>query len=105
MNQITGSPIKEAMRQQNENDARNTEVQIRNKMNYDIAQIVYKNKFTGRSCGVLAVVFGIVVAVIGKSFSAFLFGIGMGVGIYILLNVWVKSQNADADAEKRRLEE
>ena len=93
------------MRQQNENNAQNTELQIRNKLNFDIAQIVYKNKFTGGSCGVLAVVFGIIVAVIGKSFSAFLFGAGMGVGAYILLNVWVKNQNVGADAEKRRLEE
>ena len=47
MNQITNSPIKEAMRQQNENDARNRELQIRNKLNSDIAQIVYKKSFPG----------------------------------------------------------
>lgn len=105
MNQITNSPIKEAMRQQNENDARNREVQIRNKLNSDIAQIVYKSKFTGGSCGVLAVVFGIIIAVIGNSFSAFLFGAFIGVVVHILLNVRVKNQNAGADSEKRRLEE
>lgn len=104
MNQITNSPIKEAMRQQNESDARNRELQIRNKLNSDIARITYKHKFTGRSCGILVVIFGIIMAAIGQSFSAFVFGACIGVVAYILLNVWVKNQNADADAEKRRLE-
>ena len=105
MNQITNSPIKEAMRQQNENDARNKEYQIRNKLNADIAQIVYKNKFPGGLCAGLAIGIGIVGAIIGKSFMGFLIGAAVGVGIYILLNVWVNNQNAGADAEKRRLEQ
>ena len=103
MNQITNSPIKEAMRQQNENDARNKEYQIRNKLNSDIAQIVYKNKFPGGLCTGLAIGFGIVGAIIGESFTGFLIGVAMGVGIYVLLNVWMNSQNASAEAEKRRL--
>lgn len=103
MNQITNSPIKEAMRQQNENNARSKEYQIRNKLNSDIAQIVYKNKFPGGLCTGLVVGFGIAGAIVGESFTGFLVGAAIGVGIYVLLNVWVNSQNASAEAEKRRL--
>lgn len=102
MNQITNSPIKEAMRQQNENDARNKEYQIRNKLNSDIAQIVYKNKFPGGLCAGLVIGFGIVgVAIIFE--VGFLVGAAIGAGLYVLMNVWVNSQNASAEEEKRRL--
>lgn len=106
MNQITNSPIKEAMRQQNENEARNREYQIRNKLNADISQIVYKNKFPGGVCAALGIGFGILGAVIGKSFTGFVVGAVVGFVIYILLNtVWVNGQNSNADARKRNLED
>lgn len=103
MNQITNSTIKETMWQQNENDARNKEYQIRNKLNSDIAQIVYKKSFSGGLCAGLAIGFWIVGAVAGKSFVGFLVGASIGIVVYVMLNVWVKSQNASAVAEKRRL--
>lgn len=102
MNQITNSPIKDAMRQQNENDARNREFQIRNKLNSDIAQIVYKRKFSGGVCAGLGVGVGIAGAVIGQGF---VIGAVIGIIIYIGLNIWVKIQNQNADALKRRLQE
>ncbi|MCR5204160.1 MAG: hypothetical protein K6E47_03825 [Lachnospiraceae bacterium] len=105
MNQITNSPIKEAMRQQNENDARNREVQIRNRLNSDIAQLVYKSKFPGSVCAGLVIGVGILIAVISQSMDGFLIGALIGVAIYIGLNVWVKKQNSGADAEKIRLQD
>lgn len=103
MNQITNSPIKEAMRQKNESDAQSKEYQIRNRLNSDIARIVYKRKFPGSLCVGLIVGVGIFGAIIGKSFVGFEVGAALGVGVYILLNVWVKNQNSGAEAEKRRL--
>lgn len=103
MNQITNSPIKEAMRQQNENDARNREHQIQNKLNLDIAQIVYKNKFSGKVCAGLAIGIGILIGVVSSSFEGFLIGAGIGVVAFVLLNVWVKNQNSEADETKRKL--
>lgn len=105
MNKITNSSIKEVMRQQNKNDARNREYQIRNKLNSDIAQIVYKNKFSEGVCAGLGIGVGIAGAVIGQSFNGFMIGTVIGIVIYIGLNIWVKTQNRDADALKRRLQE
>lgn len=102
MNQIMNSPIKDAMRQQNENDARNREFQIRNKLNSDIAQIVYKRKFSRGVCAGLGIGVGIAGVAIGQSFFI---GAVIGIIIYIGLNIWVKTQNQDADALKRRLQE
>lgn len=104
MNQITNSPIKEAMRQQNENDAKGREYQIRIRLNSDIAQLVYKNKFSGGVCGGLAVGLGIAGAIIAQGSGGFLVGVVIGVGVYIFMNMWVKDQNAGKDVEKRRLE-
>lgn len=104
MNQITNSPIKEAMRQQNENEAKNREVQIRNKLNSDIAQLIYKRKFPGSVCAGLVIGVEILIAIISQSMDGFLMGALIGVAIYIGLNVWVKKQNAGADAEKIRLQ-
>ena len=105
MNQITNSPIKEAMRQQNEDEARNREYQIRNKLNSDIAQIVYKDPIPGGVCVALV----IVGAVVGTGFggiTGFFVGGGLGALIYILLNtVGVSRYNSKADATKRSLEE
>lgn len=102
MNKIMDSPIKEAMRQQNENDARNRELQIRNRMNSDIAQIVYRRKFSGWVCAGLGIGVGIAGTAIGLSF---VIGAVIGIIIYIGLNIGVKTQNRDADALKRRLQE
>lgn len=104
MNQITNSPIKEAMRQQNENEARNREYQIKSKLNSDLAKIVYKKKYPGSICVGLIIGVGIAGAVFGKGFDGFWVGAIAGVVIYILLNVSVKSQNAGADSERQRLE-
>ena len=105
MNQITNSPIKEAMRQQNENSARNKEFQIRNKLNSDIAQIVYKKKYSGSVCIGLGIGVGIAGAIIGQSLDGFFAGAIIGIIIYVGLNIWVASQNKNAEALKKRLQE
>lgn len=105
MNQITNSPIKESFRQQNENDARNKEYQIRNRLNADIAQIVYEKKFPWQLCIGLMIGVGILGAILGRSFIGFLVGAAIGAGVYILLNVMVSSQNSQANAKKQRLEQ
>ena len=69
MTPITDSPIKEAMRQANEQEARQREYEINAQMNSDISRIVMKKYFPISVCGVLAVIFGVAAAVAGKGFN------------------------------------
>lgn len=103
MNQITNSPVRDAMRVKNEADAKRKEIQIQDKLRKDLAGIVSKETFPSQACFGLAVIFGIIGAVIGRSFQAFLVGAVVGAVMYIWMNLQVKKQNADADAERERL--
>ncbi len=104
MNQISNSPVKENMRQRNENDASKRALQIRNKLNSDMAQIVYKKGFSGEVFAGLGIGVGLLGAVIGHSFTGFVVGAIIGIIIYGGLNIWVDKQNRDADALKGRLQ-
>lgn len=101
MNRITNSPIKETMRQQNENDARNKEYQIKNQLSQDLSKIVYKNKFSFAWCIALVIAFAVIGYFSGISLSV---GAAIGAAGYVLLNVWVSSQNKSANERKKQLE-
>lgn len=105
MNPITNSPIKEAMRQQNENDARNKEYQIRNQMAANISQIVYNKNPTGNLWLMFLIGGGIAGAIKGKSFLAFFIGIGIGIFVCVMITVWINKQNADANAKKSKIQQ
>ena len=104
MTPITDSPIKEAMRQANEQEARQQEYQINTQMNSDISRIAMKKFFPISVCGVLAVIFGVVGVAAGKDFNSFLGGAFVGGIIYLLLNLWIKSKNSGAMARKAAIE-
>lgn len=104
MTPITDSPIKEAMRQANEQEARQQEYHINTQMNSDISRIAMKKFFPISVCGVLAVIFGVVGVAAGKDFNSFLGGAFVGGIIYLLLNLWIKSKNSGAMARKAAIE-
>ena len=111
MNPITNSPVKEAIRIQNESVARSKEQQIRNKLNSDLGRLVYKSRYPASLCVGLIIggglFLGIVAACIFKSFTSFWvgaeLGAALGVGGYIMLNVSVGRANSGSNAEKMRL--
>lgn len=103
MNPITNSPIKEAMRQKNENDAKYKENQIRSKLNSDIGNIKHWNYPTGIAYVIMAVIFGILGAIVGNSFNAFIIGAIVGVVVVILVAIWIRKMNQSKDAEIVRL--
>ena len=104
MTPITDSPIKEAMRQANEQEARQREYEINAQMNSDISRIVMKEYFPFSVCGVLMAVFGVVAIGIGKKFSSIFVGAIVGGIIYLLLNLWIRSKNSEAMARKATIE-
>lgn len=101
---ISDSPIKEAMRQANEQEARQREYEINAQMNSDISSIAMKKFYPFKVCAVLAVVFGIAGGVTGKNFNSFLGGAFVGGIIYLLLNLWIKNINSEAMARKAAIE-
>ena len=130
MNQITNSPVKEAIRQQNENNALSRKNQIQNKLNADIARTAYKKKISGGVYAALLFGFwmvGYVCAALIASFflmagertfgntggnievstllGCMIIGFGFGVVACILLNKRVKKKNAEIDVIKRRMED
>lgn len=103
MNQITNSPVKEAMRQQNLSEARMKESQIRNDLYTRTSKIVPKKKFPGGLCIWLALGGGILGVIGLKGYESFFLGAIAGVITYFCLNLWVSSENSSAEAEKKRL--
>lgn len=101
MDQIKNSPNKEAIRQKNENDARNIESQIRNKLNSD--KLEFGNKsLPGSVCAVLVIGLGIVLTGMLGSLYGFLIGAGLGFLAYFLFNksADVRRKNLEKAAER-----
>ena len=105
MNVITNSPIKEAMRIRNLEDAGRKESEIRFDTSNRINSLTYKNKFSGNVCTTLVVVFAILGLFSGGSFSAFIIGGIVGGLIYVGLNILIDGQNKEVDQEKIRIQE
>ncbi len=104
MNPITNSPIKEAIRIQNENAARSKEQQILSRLASDKGRIQYKSRLPAGLCVGLVIGVGIVFAIIFRHFNGFVVGANIGAGIFIGLCCWRHSQNSGANAERQRLE-
>ena len=114
MNPITNSPIKETIRQKHYNIANNIDANITNRLNNDciavqneaqnrIRSITYKNRPSSGACFVLAIVTGIILAVMVGG-TGFLLGLIIGVGIYAAWIFRIKKINSDLDASKIRIQ-
>lgn len=113
MNPITNSPIKEKMRQRNEAQAANKEIQINNQLNSDciavqndavnrIRSIVHKNPPTMKVFWVLAIAGGILLA--GLGFVGFVIGFALGAGGYAFWIYKIKEYNQRLDANKSSIQ-
>lgn len=113
MNPITNSPIKEAMRLNNEAHAKNKEIQINNQLNNDciavqndaanrIRSIVHKNPPTSTVFWVLSIAGGILLASLG--FWGFVIGFGIGAGGYAFWVYKIKEYNQGLEANKASIQ-
>lgn len=105
MNPITNSPIKESMRQSNEEEARYNEAQINLRLRNDINALQFKPYFRKGVCITLMAVFAILGAIIGKSFVGFLVGAALGAGAFGFLNLYRKNQNREVENQRHLLEQ
>lgn len=102
MNPITNSPVKEAMRRRNEENAKAREAQITAKLQADIAALRIKPYFSAGLC--------VFLVILGASFGAameghFFVGAIVGAGIFGALNLYRRNQNSKIENQKRQLQE
>ncbi len=113
MNPITNSPIKEAMRLNNEAVAKNKELQINNRLNNDciavqndaanrIRSIVHKNPPTSTVFWVMSIAGGILLVELG--FVGFIIGFGLGAGGYAFWIYKIKEYNQGLEANKASIQ-
>lgn len=104
MNPIKDSRIKEGFRVRNENEAKNQEMQIINKMNYDISQLTPKRKHRPLWFIVAGLGVGIVFVVFLNILSLIL-GAGLGVVLWLIANAGVSNYNNNLVNKKIQIQQ